>query len=93
MNSKATTVYERAERFAGITKAAIASGNIRRTEKCLLLAERLFISGSNETKNAITNVYVFSVSSFMELYRFSIAQLFPASLKDAYLKQVYTSGI
>jgi hypothetical protein len=93
MKHKITSVYKKAERFASVTKSAIMSGNMKRTEKCLLLAEQLLISGSNETKNAISNVYVFSVSSFMELYHFSISKMFPPSLKSEYLKQVYAPGI
>ncbi len=93
MKHKITSIYKKAERFAAVTKSAITSGNIKRAEKCLLFAEQLFISGSNETKNAISNVYVFSVSSFMELYHFSISQIFPPSLKNEYLKQAYAPGI
>ncbi len=64
MRNQVNTIYKQAERFAETTKTAIISGNITRAKKCLSLAERLFISGSNETKNAISNVYVFSVSTF-----------------------------
>ena len=93
MKNQVTTVYKQAERFAGITKTAIITGNINRAKKCLALAERLFETGSNETKNAISNVYVFSVSSFMELRHCSISNLFPKSLKAEYIKQINTSGV
>ena len=93
MRNQATTIYRQAERFAEITKNAIIYGNINRAKKCLALAERLFETGSNETKIAISNVYVFSVSSFMELHHCSISNLFPKSLKAEYIKQIYTSGV
>jgi hypothetical protein len=93
MKNQVTTIYKQAERFAEITKSAIISGNIVRAKKCLLLAERLFTTGSYETKNAISNVYVFSVSSFMELHHCTISNLFPQSLKAEYLKQINTSGV
>ena len=93
MQNQINTVYKQAERFAEITKAAIVSGNIVRAKKCLALAERLFATGSYETKNAITNVYVFSVSTFMELRHCSISNLFPQSLKAEYIKQINTSGV
>jgi len=93
MKNQATTVYNQAERFAEITKTAIITGNIIRAKKCLALAERLFATGSNETKIAISNVYVFSVSSFMELRHCNISNLFPKTLKSEYLKQINTSGI
>ena len=93
MKNQVTTVYKQAERFAEITKTAIITGNINRAKKCLALAERLFETGSNETKNAISNVYVFSVSSFMEVRNCTISNLFPKALKAEYIKQINTSGI
>ena len=93
MKNQVTTIYNQAERFAEITKSAIISGNIVRTKKCLALAERLFTTGSYETKNAISNVYVFSVSTFMELHHFTISNFFPKTLKLEYLKQINTSGV
>lgn len=93
MRNQVTTVYKQAERFAEVTKTAIISGNITRAKKCLALAEGLFVSGSSETKNAIANVYVFSVSTFMELRHCTISNLFPKSLKAEYIKQINTSGV
>lgn len=93
MKNQVTTIYKQAERFAEITKKSIISGNIVRAKKCLALAERLFITGSIETKNAISNVYIFSVSSFMEMRHCNISHLFPQTLKAEYIKQVNTSGV
>ena len=93
MKNQVTSIYKQAERFAEITKKSIISGNIVRAKKCLALAERLFISGSIETKNAISNVYVFSVSSFMEVRHCNISHLFPQTLKAEYIKQVNASGV
>ena len=93
MKNQVQTIYKQAERFAEITKSAIISGNIHRAKKCLALAERLFATGSNHTKIAISNVYVYSVSSFMEVRGCSISNLFPIALKKEYLKQINTSGV
>ena len=93
MKNQDNSIYKQAERFAEITKKAIVSGNINRAKKCLALAERLFETGSYETRNAISNVYIFSVSSFMELRHCTISNLFPKSLKAEYIKQINTSGI
>jgi hypothetical protein len=93
MKNQVTSIYKQAERFAEITKKSIISGNIVRAKKCLALAERLFISGSIETKNAISNVYVFSVSSFMEVRHCNISHLFPQTLKAEYIKQINASGV
>ncbi|MBQ0908817.1 hypothetical protein KBJ98_08895 [Flavobacterium sp. F-328] len=93
MKNQVNSIYKQAERFAEITKTAIRTGNILRAKKCLALAERLMTVGSNETKIAISNVYLFSVSSFMELQHCSIANLFPTQLKLAYIKQINTCGV
>ncbi|MES2486205.1 MAG: hypothetical protein V4581_09715, partial [Bacteroidota bacterium] len=62
-------------------------------KKCLDMAELLFTTGSNETKNAIGNIYVYSVSTFMEMHNCTVVQLFPPQLKKEYVAQVNTSGI
>ena len=93
MKNQVITIYKQAERFAEITKRAIIAGNINRAKKCLALAERLLTTGSNETKIAISNVYLFSVSSFMEMRHCNISNLFPKSLKAEYIKQINTSGV
>ena len=93
MKNQVTTIYKQADRFAEITKSAIISGNIVRAKKCLALAERLFATGSYETKNAIANVYVFSVSTFMELRHCSISNLFPKGLRIEYIKQINGSAV
>ena len=93
MKNQVNTIYKQAERFAEITKTAIGTGNIVRAKKCLALAERLFATGSNETKIAISNVYVFSVSSFMELRHCTISNLFPKALKAEYIRQINASGV
>jgi len=93
MKNQTTNMYKQAERFADLTKTLIITGNIARAKKCFAVAEKLFQEGSNETKNAISNVFLFSVSCFMEWHRCSIHDLFPESLKAEYHKQVCASGI
>jgi hypothetical protein len=81
------------QKLADITKVFIISGNIQRVKKCLDIATRLYSNGNNEVKNAIANVYVFSVSTFMEIHHYNIRKLFPKPLQSEYLKQVNASGI
>ena len=86
-------LYKQMHRFANITKTFIIKGNIQRAKKCLEIAETIFIKGNDEIRNAISNVYVFSVSGFMEIHHCSIRNLFPRALQNEYNKQVNTSGI
>lgn len=83
-----SNIYKQAERFANVTKALIQSGNIHRAKRCLRKAESLFSTGTSQIKNVITNVYLFSVSGFMETHHCDIKGLFPKNLKKEYYKQV-----
>ncbi len=93
MKNKINTIYKQAERFAEITNKAIISGNISRAKKLLAVAEHLLETGSNETKNVISNVYVYSVTSFMELRHCSISNLFPKALRAEYIKQINATSV
>lgn len=83
----------KAAQFAEITKACIRQGHIARAKKCLDIAELLFATGSKETKNAIGNIYVYSVSTFMEIRNCAVAKLFPPTLRKEYVSQVNASGV
>lgn len=93
---KATTaknIYQQAQRYADITKALIRTGNIQRAKFYLLKAENIFNTGTAEIRNVITNVYLFSVSGFIERHHCNIKSLLPESLRNEYYKQVNTSGL
>ncbi|HRI33202.1 MAG TPA: hypothetical protein PLD02_05580 [Saprospiraceae bacterium] len=86
-------VYKQAQRFANLTKELIVSGNNRITKNCLHKAEYLFVIGTNEMKNAIVNVYVFSVTNFMELHHTNIPHFLQKTLNSEYQKLIYSSRI
>ena len=86
-------IYKQAQHFADVTKTLIAKGNINRAKKCLQIAEEIFVNGTSEVKNAISNIYLYSVSSFMEMHHCNIKGLLPSSLKNEYYKQVNASGL
>ena len=79
------------QRFADVTKTLIIQGNIGRAKRCLNTAEEIFNKGTAEIKNVVSNVYVFSLTSFMEMHHCSIKNLFPESLKSEYQKQISSS--
>lgn len=90
--NKTSNMYRDCQRFADLTKTFIIQGNIRRARKCLAIAEDIFLKGNREIKNIISNVYVFSVSSFMEMHHCNIKQLFPDTLKAEYKQQTAAFG-
>lgn len=89
-NNATQNIYKNTQRFAEITKSLIMTGNISRAKRCLQKAENLFNTGNPQIKNVISNVYVFSVSSFMEMHHCSIKSLFPESLINEYYQQINT---
>ena len=93
MKNHVVSIYKQAERFAELTQKAIISGNIARAKKFLAHAEQLLLNGSSETKGAIGNVYIHSVSTFMEVRNCCIANLFPKSLRAEYLKQINATSV
>lgn len=93
MKNHVKTATAKASQLAELTKNFIRSGHIARAKKCLDIAELLFTTGSDETKNAIGNIYVNSVSTFMEVRRYSVPKLFPPFLRKEYIVQVNASGV
>jgi len=87
------SIYNQAQRFANLTKTLIMKGKIQRAKRCLQKAEFMFNNGTSEIKNAISNVYLFSISSFMEMHHCNIKGLLPSSLQAEYYKQVNASGV
>jgi hypothetical protein len=87
------TIYKRVQHFANFTKTLIINGDIRNAKRCLLAAEKMFNRGNDRIKNAISNVYVFSLSSFMEMHHCNIKDLFPKTLVNEYRKQVTAFGV
>lgn len=93
MKTKIKTIYKQTERFAEITKKAIISGNISRAKKLLAVAENLLEAGNKETKEVISTIYVNSVSTFLEIRRCNISNLFPKALKMEYIKQINATSV
>lgn len=90
-NKSNQNIYSQMQRFADITKTLIMTGNIQRAKRCLKKAEDIFNTGTSEIKNAVVNVYVFSVSTFMEVHHCNIRNFLPEALQIEYLKQIYSS--
>jgi hypothetical protein len=87
------SIYKQAQRFADITKFLVMTGNINRAKKCLKMAEDIYNSGTKEIKNIISNVYIYSVSSYLEIHHCNIKELLPNSLQQEYYKQANASGV
>lgn len=79
------------------TRKMAAQHNELMLEKCLQLVDRIYTRGARTIKNAIENIFIFSLDHI--LYPCSAgerARAFskvPVSLYSSYVNQVYKSGI
>jgi len=83
--------YTQMQRLADLTKVCLLKGNISRASKCIRVADLLLQTGSAEVKCAVRNVFVYSVSAFMEWQRMSVRLLFPLTLQAEYYRQIHTA--
>lgn len=63
-------------------------GQIQRVKKCLTRADSIFLTGNESAKNAVVNVYLYTVSSLLQLHHVPIESLLPAALRKEYIKQI-----
>jgi hypothetical protein len=90
---KQRNIYLQMQSFATTTKTLLIQGNMLRVNKCIGMIEQLFVNGNIEVRNAISNVYLYSLTSFMEMHRYHIKDLLPLRLQEEYYKQINTSSI
>lgn len=91
---KQEDIYKRMQRFADLTKIMIYNNQADRVKKCFVIAEKLLQTGNNELKNAVLNVYLFSISSYLELQGEDGRQIlnyFPELLRQEYNHQIIAS--
>jgi hypothetical protein len=88
-----TNLIKKMERFSEVTVNSLKLGKMVRAKRCFALAEDLFLKGNAEVKSAISNVYLYSVSHYLELNHFTMKQFLPVGLHKEYVKQINTSGV
>jgi len=77
--------------FYNYTKRCAETGNINKLKSCFAIAAKLLRKGNNAVKSAVENVYVFSVSSLIEIVspvQQMVNKILPLSLKKACLKHI-----
>lgn len=89
-------IYVSVNCFAEFTKQLIKKGNLSEVKHCFNIAEKMLLEGNKTVKNAIENVYLFSMSSILDftnpLSR-KIKGMMNKALLTEYQKQVSTSGL
>jgi hypothetical protein len=78
--------------FARFTEENVQFHNLRVVEKCMRLADRIYVKGNETVKNAIENIFIFSFSTMRHLcdrieWRI-IQSRIPVTLYSTYIRQV-----
>lgn len=95
-NETLADIYKVVSAFAGFTKEHARNQDLKEVKHCFNVAEKMLHEGNSAVKNAIENVYVFSLSSLLDVpsaMSSRIRELLNASLKNEYYRQVSASGI
>ena len=88
-------IYNDIQIFAEYTKHAVARRNYGLARKCFWIADRLYINGDRVVKNAIDNIFVFSLSSLIPIdreERIKLNSIIPKRLQYLYRQQVASTG-
>ncbi len=75
--------------FARYTLKCMETGNLNMLNACFNIAETLLSKGNQAVKTAVENVYVFSVSSVLEMaspWQTQIKYIIPTTLKNTFQK-------
>jgi hypothetical protein len=94
--SNPQNVYTSVKCFAEFTKSLVNKGNFSEVKHCFNIAEKMMLEGNKTVKNAIENVYIFSMSTILDLtspISYKIKDMMNRSLWKEYSKQVNASGI
>jgi len=79
------------------TRKMISLHDLSAVNKCMTLADKLYIKGNSLVKNAVENVFVYSFSGLRSacgLTEWKLIQAkMPVALHSLYVKQIYRSGI
>jgi hypothetical protein len=89
-------VYKSVQCFADFTKELIHTGNLKGVKHCLNVAETMLEDGSLAVKNAIENVFLFSLSAVLDLtspVSQAVKEMLRGPLRKEYNRQTTHGGI
>jgi hypothetical protein len=81
------------QKLANATRECLGRGDLKKAQQCIDLAETLYRQGNTHDRSLIASVFVFSVSTFLEIHRMHVAAFFPEKLREEYYRQVNASGL
>lgn len=95
--SPTLNIFKTIQCLANYTRQKVTQHDFTLVKKCFAIAEDVYMAGDRQVKNAIENIFVFSLSSILNLgsneEKRALQALIPLHLHSAYVKQVLKSGI
>ena len=94
--SNPNDIYRTIACFVDFTKKLINKGKLSAVKSCFKLAEKMLDDGNSAVKNAIENVYVYSLGTMIDLSESTAKKLkkyLNGSLKKEYYNQISASGV
>jgi hypothetical protein len=94
--SQAGNIYKTMQCFSDFTRSLIGNGNMQAVKNCINLAEELLQDGNNAVKNAVENVFLYSLAPMIDLGDVAgkaLQKMLKGALRREYLRQVCSSGI
>jgi hypothetical protein len=82
------SIYNHMQRMAELTVTMVLTGKLQRAKRFMESAERLFLSGNYQSRTAVSNVYLYDLTTILELHHYNVQTLLPQSLRKEYIKQI-----
>ena len=89
------SVYSLMQTLVDFTSQQIQKGNLNAATKCFKLADKLYTRGNSAVKNAVDNVFVYSLSNLLGTYprkRTQLLSVLPIGIYTLYIQQLKHSG-
>ena len=90
-------VFKSLQCFASFTRNKVVAHDFKVVKKCFSTIDNIYVKGDKAVKDAIENVYVFSLSFIMQgcsrEERALLHSMMPLNLYTTYVNQVLKSGI
>jgi hypothetical protein len=89
-------VYKCIQCFADFTKELLITGNLKAAKTCFRVAEKMMEEGNTAVRNAMENVFVFSVTVMVDVsspFNAAIKSLMKGPVLKEYRRQTHMKGI
>lgn len=89
--ARISSAYASIQCFTDYTKRVLLEGNINMAKNCFDIAEKMMHRGSRIIQNAMSNVFLFSISQFMDTTKKNhelLMKLLKGDLRKEYCRQI-----